>query len=175
MNGVHEMKARRQREFQRLVDGNRGMLAKVARTYFRSTDDQDDLVQEILVQLWRSFPKFDPSKRFSTWMYRVALNVAISAVRSASARVRHLDPQSGVVVDEVAAPRTHQNERATELYEMIDALEGFDRALLLLYLEEHTASEMGEILGITEANVATKISRLKQRLRRTASAESREK
>src|SRR5580700_4737398 len=84
----------RQQEFQTLVDRHRKILYKICNSYCRNPDDREDLAQEIVVQLWRSFRSFDEQARFSTWMYRIALNVAISFYRRESVRTRHVIPGS---------------------------------------------------------------------------------
>jgi RNA polymerase sigma-70 factor (ECF subfamily) len=153
--------------FAELLERHRGIVFKVAATYCRNPADREDVAQEIVTQLWRAFPKFDATRPFSTWMYRIALNVAISFVRTHSLRERHTvaldethdaeDPSDG------AAER---DERTRLLYAFVDRLDALSRALLLLHLDEHSYRDIAAILGITETNVATKISRLKQRFAR---------
>lgn len=155
--------------FEALLHEHRGVVFKVAGLYSRSAHDRDDLVQEISVQLWRSFASYDEARaKFSTWMYRVALNVAISqarrerwseADRFEPLQMHHLETVGGG--EEIAEP----DERLGELYAFIGQLGPLNRALILLYLEDRSYSEMAEILGISETNVATKISRIKQTLR----------
>ena len=160
----------RHARFEALLQAHRGVVFKVARTYCLNPDDRDDLAQDITAQLWRAFDRYDGQRPFSTWMYRIALNVAISQVRTRSLRERHHVPldESHDVAD------THDSLEADA---RLRVLEGFlatlgplDRALLLLYLEEHGHREIGEVLGLSETNVATKIGRLKQRLRRHVEA-----
>lgn len=150
-----------------LLEQHRGIVFKVANTYARHADDRADLAQEIAAQLWQAFPGYDDSRLFSTWIYRIALNVAISFVRSSKQRGRHAVPLDESLHDladpQAADPQAEQQVRA--LHRFIHAQEPLNRALLLLYLEDHSYREMAEILGISETNVATKISRLKQRIR----------
>ena len=154
-------------QFAELLERHRGIVFKVAATYCRNPADREDVAQEIVTQLWRAFPKFDATRTFSTWMYRIALNVAISFVRTNSVRARHT-----VALDhthDVEGPtNAEDDERARVLYSFIDRLDALNRALLLLYLDEHSYRDIAAILGITETNVATKISRLKQRFAREA-------
>lgn len=153
--------------FAELLERHRGIVFKVAATYCRNPADREDVAQEIVTQLWRAYPKFDATRTFSTWMYRIALNVAISFVRSNSVRERHtvaLD-ETHDVEDSSAGP-PEEDERTRLLYAFIDRLDALNRALLLLYLDEHSYRDIAAILGITETNVATKISRLKQRFAR---------
>lgn len=153
-----------QQRFQGLIVAHRGVLFKVCNSYCRNHDDREDLAQEIVVQLWRSFPSYDEKLRFSTWMYRVALNVAISAFRRERTRERHVISADVRLLD-VADDATHSSPEVTRLYRMLEGLEPLQRALVLLYLDGYNHREIGEALGISEANVATRMSRIKQRLR----------
>jgi RNA polymerase sigma-70 factor (ECF subfamily) len=152
--------------FQALLQAHRGIVAKVAGTYAWHPDDRDDLMQEIATQLWRAWPGYDPQRPAATWMYRIALNVAISHVRG---RTRGVQPEPfGDHHGEVADPHAHDHEARQQvdlLHRFIHAQPPLDRALLLLYLEDRSYREMADVLGLSETNVATKISRLKQRVR----------
>ena len=158
----------RQQAFGTLLQRHAGIVFKVANTYARLPEDRADLAQEIAAQLWRAWPKYDPTRSASTWMYRVALNVAISHVREQSVRQRHdavpLDDDLHDMADSSATD--HENENHLRLLQAFIARQPpLDRALLLLYLEERPQREIAEILGISESNVSTKIGRLKQRIR----------
>lgn len=150
-----------------MIEANRGLLHKVVHTYCFHAEDQRDLMQDIVAALWQAFPRFDPERRFSTWMYRIALNVAISQVRS---QVRHRrrwrsisDVGLEIPDDRVVDPE--RDEQIGMLRGFIATLDRFNRALLLLYLEECSAREIADVLGISESNVTTRIHRLKQRIR----------
>jgi RNA polymerase sigma-70 factor (ECF subfamily) len=156
------MAADTQRHFAALLERHRGIVAKVAGTYAWNTEDRADLMQEIATQLWRSFARYDDERSFSTWMYRIALNVAISYVRDRSRR-RDV-PLDDELADDNAAD--HEREQHVRLlHQFIRRQQPLDRALLLLYLEERNQREIAEILGLSKTNVATKIGRLKQKLR----------
>lgn len=152
--------------FADLLDTHRGIVFKVANTYCRHPDDRQDLVQEIAAQLWRAFPGYDPARSFTTWMYRIALNVAISHVRSDARRApqESIDDHDGhpALAVEDGEP---EDERVRALYAVIDRQPPLDRALLLLWLDERSQREIADVLGITESNVSTKLNRLKQRIR----------
>jgi RNA polymerase sigma-70 factor (ECF subfamily) len=153
-----------QRAFETLLREHQRIVLKVVSVYARDPEDRRDLTQEICVQLWRSFPSFDEKRaRFSTWMYRVALNVAISQMRR-SRQEDALDPQQ---LETLAGAEgiAEQDERIEALYGFIKQLDRLNRALILLYLEDRSYDEIAEILGISQTNVATKISRIKQKLR----------
>ena len=162
------MPARKQQQhFAALLHEHRGIVFKVARLYSPGAADRDDLVQEISIQLWRSFARYDAARaKFSTWMYRVALNVAISQMRRVR-RTEQFEPLQTHHLESVGADRdsAEPDERLTALYAFIGRLDPLNRALILLYLEDRSYAEMAEILGISETNVATKISRIKQKLR----------
>ena len=154
--------------FGTLLQRNSGIVFKVANSYARDIDDRAELAQEIAAQLWHAYPNYDPTRSFSTWMYRIALNVAISHLRHLELRRRHdavpLDDALHDVVDGNAAD-PEQQQRLHLLQGFIARQPPLDRALLLLYLEERPQREIADILGITESNVSTKIGRLKQRIR----------
>lgn len=163
----------RQNQFSELLEQHYGIVGKVARTYCWHPDDRDELSQEIITQLWRAFSSYDDTRQFSTWMYRVALNVSISWVRRNSIRQQHMIAL-GDGVHDVADPQGNSaiDDRIVFLKAFISKLDPLNRALMLLYLEERRYREIAEILGISETNVATKISRLKQRIRTESAAAS---
>lgn len=167
METTADMAADAQREFGQLLERHRGIVLKVAGSYSRHPEDRADLAQEIAAQLWRAWPGYDPQRTFSTWMYRIALNVAISHVRDQALRDRHvvaLDEDLHDLADPHAAdPELERQMHA--LHRFVQRQKPLDRALLLLYLDDRKQREIAEILGLSETNVATKIGRLKQRLR----------
>lgn len=154
--------------FGTLLQRHSGIVFKIANSYARGIDDRADLAQDIAAQLWRSYAQYDPARSFSTWMYRIALNVAISHLRHQELRRRHdalpLDDSLHEMADGNAADPENE-QRLRLLQGFIARQPALDRALLLLYLEDRPQREIAEILGITESNVSTKIGRLKQRIR----------
>lgn len=153
-----------QERFQAAMEENKKILFKVCNSYCRNRDDRDDLAQEIVVQLWRSFEGFDGRCRFSTWMYRIALNVAISFYRRETTRERYVMSSNEHVLEAIDLSGQQPEELRT-LYELIERLDPLNKALVLLYLDGNNYAEMAEVLGISETNVATKISRLKTEMR----------
>ena len=156
-----------QQRFAALLDEHHKIVFKVANIYANGVDDRADLAQEISAQLWRAFPKYDAQRSFSTWMYRIALNVGISFLRS---HARHAE--NAVALDETLHDCADDNAADPSAEQQLRLLDGFiaklaplDRALLLLYLEDHRQAQIADIFGISESNVATKVSRLKQRIR----------
>jgi len=155
--------------FQRLIAEHRGIIVKVAASYTRCAEDRADLSQEIALQLWRAWPSYDSSRPLPTWMYRIALNVEISRQRSERQRDRHevlADEHEQIVgahdVDAEARDQLALVQRAMQ------SLGSLDRALLLLQLEGCSQQETGDVLGITAGNVATRLGRIRQQLRRIA-------
>lgn len=152
--------------FAALLDQHRGIVLKIARGYCAHQEDRLDLIQDISVQAWDAFDSFDPARaRFSTWLYRVALNVAISQLRRQQLRQRHhatLD-EDALPVDETA-PAEHQHV-VQQLEVAIRALPPLDRALMLLHLDDHDHRQIADILGISSANVSTRLHRVRQQLR----------
>jgi len=159
-----------QRQFAVVLERHRGLVFKVANGYGRDADDRADIAQEIAAQLWRAWPGYDPARPLATWMYRIALNVAISHLRGRSRHAAH-----HVALDEsheAIEGATHDvdADRLQSLQRLIAQLDPLNRALLLLYLDERSHREIAEILGLSETNVATRIGRLKQRLRERLAA-----
>lgn len=153
-----------QAQFLAQLDAQRRLLYKVARVYGRSPEDREDLMQETVGQLWRAFPRYDARHKFSTWMYRIALNVAISWQRRERTQTRHLVP-AGEEILQLAPDAVDESEDVALLYRCIETFDDLNRALLMLYLDGRSHQEISVVLGITSTNVATKIGRLKDRLR----------
>jgi len=160
-----------QAQFRDLLEHHRKIVFKVANTYARAPEDRADLAQEIIAQCWRAFGRYDAQRAFSTWLYRIALNVAISFVRGAAHRDKHSVALDESLHDVASDAESETDERVRALHRFIDQLDALDRALLLLYLEERSYREIADVLGISETNVATKISRLKQRIRADMAAD----
>jgi RNA polymerase sigma-70 factor (ECF subfamily) len=154
--------------FLGLLDEHRKILYKVAASYGRTPEDRRDIEQEIVLQLWRSFGRFDGRVKFSTWMYRIALNVAISFVRRESRRLRRTVTVEGSALDAVPAdPRTEEREEGQRLlHHVIHQLDELNRALVILYLDGQSHEEIAEVLGISVSNVGTRMGRIKEQLRR---------
>ena len=153
-----------QGRFATLLEAHKGIVYKVCRAYCAVPDQLEDLAQEIMLQLWRSFGSFDESRcKFSTWMYRVALNTAISHHRSRK-RTPAAIPITFEII-EISADREAEPTEVRMLYAFIERVEPLHRALLLLYLDGNSHQETAAVLGISESNVATKLARLKQRMK----------
>ena len=154
-------------QFERLLEQHAGIIRKVAFGYARTESDRRDLSQEIALQLWRAYPRYSTERAFSTWMYRIALNVSISFLRKNTRPGRETVPFDELEHDVVQQPSSspEAEERIAMLQQLIDQFQPLDRALLLLYLDDCSYREIASVLGLTETNVATKLNRLKERLR----------
>lgn len=154
--------------FMRMLEECQGIILKIARAYTTSAVDRQDLVQEILMQVWRSLPKYLGQSSQSTWIYRVALNTAISWNRKEHRR--NQTQQTIWELNDVACSdhdppqQQAQRELVDSLYRAIQQLPKADAALILLYLEDLSYDQMAEIMGISESNVGVKLNRLKKTL-----------
>ena len=152
--------------FLEVVENNKGILFKVANSYCRNIEDRKDLVQEIILQLWKSFDNYNEKFKHSTWIYRIALNVAISFYRKENRRKRISNPITTDIFDFYDTEISGEEETNLGiLNQIISELNDLNKALMLLYLEEKSYKEISEIIGITETNVATKIGRIKSKLK----------
>lgn len=153
-------------DFLKLIEQNKGIIYKVTNSYCRDAEDRKDLFQEIVIQLWGAFDKYNAEYKLSTWMYRIALNVAISFYRKQVKRVDTNWPITESMI-EIADDNMHTELEANIglLQQYINELKELDKALMILYLEENSYREIAEILGISETNTASKISRIKDQLK----------
>lgn len=147
------------------INTHQPLLLRICRMYCADADDRQDLYQEIVLQLWRAYPRYEARAKFSTWLYRIALNVAISDLRQRTRRPASVG--FGPVVPEVAAPPPAgpDADDLAHLYRAIERLSDVEKAFVLLYLEERTYEEMADILGITQNNVRVKMHRIQEKLR----------
>ena len=157
--------------FLTLIEANKRIIFKICNSYCRNADDREDLAQEIIYQLWKSWSSFNTDYKLSTWMYRVALNVAISFYRKEQKTTPTV--LMGDHLIEIADENLDEGLEAnlTVLQQFINELNPLDKALVILYLEEKSHKEMAEIIGISSTNVATKISRIKDQLRQKFSSQ----
>ena len=149
-----------------LIQANRKIIFKICNSYCRNKDDREDLAQEIVYQLWKSYETYNAAFKFSTWMYRVALNVAISFYRKEKKSKNTVSMDEHLI--EIAYEEDLNDESENNyklLLKFVNELKELDRALMILYLEDKSYKEIAEILGITETNVATKISRIKEKIK----------
>ena len=153
-------------EFLCLLQNNKKIIFKICNSYCKNKNDREDLAQEIIYQLWKSGNKFNPEFKFSTWMYRVALNVAISFYHRERKTGQFITlPGSLIDIEDKVDPFNEVEENINRLQRFIHELKELDRALMILYLESKTYYEIAEIIGISQTNVATKINRIKGKMK----------
>ena len=151
-------------KFISVIRENQNLIFKICYSYCTNPENRKDLQQEILIQLWRSFSKFDGRVKISTWIYKVALNTAIFYYRSDSKHTSKRVPLDASIIA-LSSSNSELDENVVMLYKFIERLHDLDKALILLYLDDHKHKDIAEILGLSETNVATKISRIKKTLR----------
>src|SRR4030095_935251 len=155
-----------QDQFLQLVKEHSGMIHKVCRLYGHTETDRQDLCQEIIIQVWKSFPRFRGDSKFSTWLYRIALNTAISDLRK---QKRQIDiVYSDVPLRELqeAGVDNEKEDQLKQLYVAIGQLGEIEKAIVMLYLEDKSYEEMEDILGINQNNLRVKMNRIKEKLRK---------
>ncbi|MBC7885409.1 MAG: sigma-70 family RNA polymerase sigma factor [Saprospiraceae bacterium] len=155
----------KEQEFTRLVSENKGIIYKICNSYCSDKNDREDLAQEIIYNLWKSFDSFNNEFKFSTWMYRIALNVAISFYRREKKFKNHDSISEGLIVFEEMSEDIEVENNLLLLQDFINELKEIDKAIILLYLDDKSHREIAHITGFTETNVATKINRIKDKLR----------
>jgi RNA polymerase sigma factor (sigma-70 family) len=162
-----------QDDFLAALNSHKGILYKVSNAYCARPEERNDLVQEIIVELWRAYPGFDAARaQFSTWMYRIALNVAISMHRGQTRRIHDALPLEALL-DFAAADLelARGDDDLLALQQLLTSLDALSRALILLYLEGYEQNEIAELTGLTPTNVSTRLQRIKQKLAGQANIE----
>lgn len=153
-------------KFVTLLEENQNIIHKICRLYTQGEAEHKDLFQEISIQLWKSFDRFEGKSKFSTWMYRVGLNTAITLYRKDKKRI-----DTYALNDEISRIEVDQydpviDEQLNWLYQKIEKFSEIDKALVLLYLEDKKYDEIADTLGITAVNARVKMNRIKQRLKK---------
>lgn len=148
--------------FLKIVEDNQGIIYKVCKMYRDTKEDQEDLFQEIVLQLWKAFPEFRKESKVSTWMYRIALNTAIAIFRKNRVELEFIE----------SIPKSYQpnnedimSENEERMFEAIRKLNKAERAIIALYLEDYPYKEIAKITGISENYIGVKISRIKETLK----------
>ncbi len=152
--------------FVKQLEDNQNIVHKICRLYTHDQDSHNDLFQEITIQLWRAFPKFRGDSKFSTWMYRVALNTAITLYRKSKRRVSTQDFESISFKIKAEEYDDTVEQQLKVMYSAVKKLNDIDKALVFLYLEDKSYKEISETLGITEVNARVKMNRTKEKLRK---------
>ncbi len=150
-------------EFVRVIQENQALIYKVSKVYTNNREDERDLYQEIVYQLWKSFSSFRNESKLSTWMYRIALNTAISNINKEKRKVRLL-PINEWDLNRPDTDDHAREERFEILYAHIRELNTVEKGIILLYLEGKSYEEMAVITGFTTTNIGTRLGRIKQKL-----------
>ena len=154
--------------FKQLLDQHNRMLYKIGRSYTTNHADFDDLYQEMLIQLWKAYPRFRGDAKVSTWLYRVALNTALTFTRKTKRNIwfQPIEDASPVVdnSEELKTEEAEQQKQIDRMYYCINQLSKDDRAIILLHLEGKSYEDMAEIIGVGKSNLGVKLMRLKKRL-----------
>lgn len=159
-----------EKEFVDLVNNYRGVIFKVCTLYCSNPETRSDLFQEVVLQLWKSFPGFRKESSPSTWIYRVALNTAISNYRkeSRNPKKKPLTLREFEIPDPVGS--IDEKEERSTLHLAIEKLNQIEKAIIMLYLDEKSYEEMSEIIGISSTNVGVRLNRIKTKLNKLINA-----
>jgi RNA polymerase sigma factor (sigma-70 family) len=150
------------------IKANEGLIYKIASVYTDNAEDRKDLVQEIIYNLWKSFNSFNQKSRLSTWMYRVALNVAIYHLKITKRKISTI-PLNGENLDLIDEKNTDYEDKLKTFGLYLNNLNQLDKGIVMLYLENKSYAEISEIIGISESNVGTKMSRIREKLKKQIS------
>ena len=156
-----------EKEFLEVIEAQKRTIYKVSYIYANNQDDLNDLFQETVLNLWKSFPRYRGDSKLVTWVYRIAMNTCITFLRRSGTR-----PQTIPLTSDMAQIAADEGTAAQlqELYKLINQLGKLERALILLWLEERSYQEMADILGISKANVAVKLNRVKEKLKKMSNS-----
>jgi len=149
-------------EFLETINQHQGIIHKVTFVYTNDPEEKKDLFQDIIYQLWKSYPKFENRSMISTWIYRIALNTALLGIRKKKAnanRMETLSNQSNKNTAEI-------DDQAISLHMAIDSLGKIDKAIALLYLEQNNYQDIADMLGMSKSNVGVRINRIKKQLKK---------
>ncbi len=157
---------RKQEEFLQLIQTHQGLLYKICHLYENNATDRDDLFQEMILQLWKSYGNFRGEARLSTWIYRIGLNTALSSIQKNKRRVSVSYPEN--IPHEMSEEnKDHiREDKLKFLYQAIAGLTEIERALVMLYLDEKSYDEMEEIMGISAGTLRVKMNRIKEKLKK---------
>ena len=153
-----------EQDFLEQTTRHQAVIHKICRIYADSPEDRRDLFQEILYQLWRGYPSFQGKSAFSTWMYQIALNTAITSLRKQTRKPQHVQWEEGLSGQPASGQSLERRRQLQELYRAIRSLGRIDRALVMLYLEDLSYREMAEVMGLSENNIGVRLNRIRARL-----------
>ncbi len=152
-----------EKTFVKLISENQAILHKICNVYFRDKRHEEDYRQELIIQLWKAFPSFKRTAKFSTWMYRVCINAAIDILRKEKKELKEVS-LSEAHLNSAPIYGNVNSRNKEKLFEVIELLSHVDRAIITLYLEEYSYKEIAEIMGISESYTGVKINRIKSKI-----------
>ena len=158
-------KQEQQQLFEDIIEQHKGILFKVARAYCPNEEDRQDLIQEMMIQIWLSIHKYNDQYKISTWLYRISLNVAISFYRKSSTRAKKYTGLNEEMAVTLVEDKSEKEQQLNLLEQFISELKELDKALMILYLEDKSHAEIAGILGMSVSNVGTKTGRIKEKLK----------
>ena len=147
-----------------MIYSNMGIIYKICKLY-AEREDQEDLKQEIIYQLWKSYPNYRGDSKFQSWMYRVALNTAMLGLRARKMKYTGLTDQE-LKTSEDPFEKQDEEARVKQLYRQISKLKDLDKTIIFLYLEQCSYEEIAEITGISTKNVSVRLVRIREKLRK---------
>jgi RNA polymerase sigma factor (sigma-70 family) len=162
-------------KFLQVINDHKQIIYRVISIYCKDNDDKKDVEQEVLIQLWKSFEKYDQQFKYSTWIYKITMNVAITFYRMNEKKLNKTSSINDSIFNEIPNPIITENENSALLHSLIQQLNEFDREILVLYLEDYSQKEIAELVGISVTNVATKINRIKNKLKENSLKFNQEK
>jgi len=156
-----ESRKEHKKRFTELIEKNKGIIHKISLMYTSTIADKEDLDQEICFQLWRSYGNYKEISKFSTWLYRIALNTAISSVRRKKRSIEtvELDPEKYYLLKD-----TEKEDKTRNLFRALSMLNKIDRAIILLWLEKKKYDEISEIMGLSRSAVSVRLVRIRNKL-----------
>ncbi len=153
-------------QFIEIITAHQSLIHKVCKVYGNAKQDREDLFQDIVLALWKAYPGFRQQSKITTWMYRIAFCTAIARFRQPRRKL----PERDVPLEQITLPASQQDYEQKEqlqlLYRAIDQLNAVEKAIILLYLEEHSYQEMSEIMGISASNIGVKLNRTIKKLKK---------
>ena len=152
-----------EKDFINTLEQHQKIVHKVCMLYTQTENDHQDLFQEILLQLWKAFPKFRGESKITTWIYKIALYTALGSLKKEKRKQKAVEDYKNIMID--ASSNDQVDDRLEALQQVINKLAQMEKAIIMLYLEEKSYKEISEIMGITENNVGVKINRIKKKIK----------
>jgi len=159
------MKKEIEKDFLIVLEQNIGIIVKIANVYTRNEHDREDLMSDIVFELWKSFPGFKGDSKISTWLYRVALNVSLKTKRKRDSN-KLIFVENLLTYDKSVFITNDKSSEISKLYSCIEELDPINKAIIFLYLEEKTNEEIAMVTGLSRTNVSTRLNRIREQLKK---------